>query len=93
MTGPRMDPTISLGNILVVATLIGSGLMAYAVTSERQKTNTTQLAQVQTDYRGLEARVRTLENIISAQTGQLASINDSLRELRVDVKALLEDGR
>jgi hypothetical protein len=93
MTGPQLDPTVSLGNLLVVATMLVSMAGAWAVTSERGTTNASAIATIQAEANALEARVRVLENTISAQTGQLTNINDSLRDLRMDVKRLLEQGK
>ena len=90
MSGPRVDPTVSLGNILVVLTLIVGGVVAWTVSRERGVYNATAISEVRADSRDLEARVRVLENTISAQTGQLTTIITSQSELRADVKRLLE---
>ena len=90
MNAPRMDPTVSLGNILVVVTMIVGGVIAWTVTRERTIYNQSLIAEVRSDARQLESRVRVLENTISAQTGQLSAIGDSIGELKVDVRRLLE---
>lgn len=90
MTAPRVDPTISLGNILVVLTMIFTAGVAWAVTRERTISSQVAITEVRADARDLEARVRGLENTISAQTGQLTTIITSQSELKADVKRLLE---
>ena len=93
MTGPRVDPTVSFGNLLLIATLIIGGGVTWGVTQGRVGDSAADVAQVQSDYRLLESRVRVLENTIASQTGQLANINSNLGELRADVKRLLEQGK
>jgi hypothetical protein len=101
MNTPRLDPTISVGNIIVAVTVIFGIGVAWAITQERGANNATAIAEirsisasaiaeVRSDARNLETRVRVLENTIAAQTGQLSTIIASQTELKGDMRRLLE---
>ena len=61
MTSPRFDATVSLGNVLVVVTLLVTAVAAWVANRERTFSNRAAIAELQADVADLEIRVRQLE--------------------------------
>jgi hypothetical protein len=61
MESPRFDGTISLGNLLVVLTLVVSVVTAWTQNRARTLNNAAAIERLAADVDEVEARVRSLE--------------------------------
>lgn len=96
---PRFTPTISLGNILAVATALFSLACSlagfaygYGVLSSQQAEITRRIDQIENSQRDRENRTRLLEANSAAQASDLRNIQKGIEEIKV-ILARMQEGR
>jgi hypothetical protein len=93
MSGPRFDPTVSLGNILTGAAMLIAGVFAYASTDAKVTAAAVTTTSLTAKASELETRVRVLEISFASQASEIANIRAILAEIRSDLRQLVEAPR
>lgn len=90
---PKIDQTISLGNLLsVIGTLLTALGMAGALflwggkISERAENIDREILHIQSDLSSHEARIRAVEQMSARQDERLTLILDSLRKIEAKIE-------
>jgi uncharacterized protein with PhoU and TrkA domain len=83
MSGPRFDPTISLGNLTTAGVMLVSVAIAWASVSYRTADNAEAVAS-------LETRVRMLEISFASQSSDIANIREDTTDIKDAIRQLVD---
>lgn len=89
----KLDMTVSFGNLLIIATVIGSVSAAYSSLASAQSEQDRRLSRVEISQQDREARVRALEINVAGQASDLRNIQIGINEIKASLEKMTDPGR